>query len=322
MNKTGNILFINTFKEECGIHQYGLNIFKALTLHKENLEFNYTYATPKSLVEFRNLLSQGDYKAVIVNYVSIIFPWLNSFNKSEFPNTKFIDIIHEQTKQHHKTFFSNYFFDFSFFASPLAQVEAGLFKLPRLIPEITSNVFKEPTHITVGSFGFGIMDRGWLQTIDRVQEEFDQANIVFHMPFNTVVDPGGNYHAKHTAAACRTRPLKPGVTLSIEHGFLSTEDMVSWLSRNTINLFLYQEKTPKGISSTIDFALAANRPIGISSSPMFRHLVEVEPAINVEKNTLKSIIERGPSILDKYREDWNSKTFTAYLDTQLKLNIL
>ena len=314
-----NILLINTSKKECGIHQYGLNVFKALEENQDKLEFNYFYGAPASAQEFILLLDQRYYKAVIINYVGAVMPWLKSFNYKAYKNTSFIDLIHEGIHLDHKNSFADYYFDFTLYASPLDRNEPNVFKLPRVLPKSSSTLFNNlPTKPRIGSFGFGILDRGWLQVIEKVQDEFEEADIVFQMPFNSVVDPNGSYYARNTAHRCGQVKLKPSITLNISHNFLEPVEVVNWLANNTINLFLYQETNPKGISSTIDFALASNRPIGISSSPMFKHLSDVEPLINTDKNKITDIISRGPAVLDNYRKIWSSLAFSNYLDSLLK----
>lgn len=317
MTKSGNILLINTSKKECGIHQYGLNVFKALEENQNKLYFNYFYGAPVSKQEFIVMIQQRDYTAIIINYVGAVMPWLKTFNPRQYKNTFFIDLIHEGTHLNHKNSFVDYYFDFTLYASPLDRNETNVFKLPRVLPKGT--IYNRlPEKIRVGSFGFGILDRGWLQVIEKVQKEFDEANIVFQMPFNSVVDPNGLHYALNTAHLCKQVKLKPDITLTISHNFLEPYEVVNWLSGNTINLFLYQEQNSKGISSTIDFALASKRPIGISSSPMFKHLSDVEPLINADKNKIVDIIQRGPSILDNYRNIWSSTSFSNYLDSMLR----
>lgn len=48
--------------------------------------------------------------------------------------------------------------------------------------------------------------------------------------------------------------------------------MKNYVNLLQINLFLYDTMPGRGISSTIDFALSTNTPIGISDSYMFRHI--------------------------------------------------
>ena len=74
-------------------------------------------------------------------------------------------------------------------------------------------------------------------------------------------------------------------------------------------MFLYQDKSKKTISSATDFALAAKRPFGINSSPMYAHFSAIESLINVEKNNLIDIINRGTTILEPYYQKWNRDSF-------------
>jgi len=59
------------------------------------------------------------------------------------------------------------------------------------------------------------------------------------------------------------------------------------------------------MSSTIDIAMAVQRPIAISDGIMFRHLLDVEPSICVTKNSLKTIIQNGFTPLQKHYNEWS-----------------
>lgn len=308
------VLFINTHARQCGIYLFGFNIGKALTSYQQGSN-TYYYAEPKSLTEFETIKNTYDPDVIIVNYVREQFPWLSSYYPVD--SRTYINILHENTIDTLKSFFSKYYFKYTLQANPLPTAEENVFSLPRLLPDINTKPFIEKNPITIGSIGFGVLDRGWLQVIDKVQQEYDEANIKFQMPFNSVVDPKGEQFTLKTAAMCKSKILKPGISLSINHRFLEVEEAVNWLSENTINLALYQEQTKKGISSQIDFALAANRPLGISSSPMFDHLSDVRDLICVDSNSIESIVKLGTSVLDPYRKIWCKESFCRQVDAIL-----
>jgi hypothetical protein len=64
------------------------------------------------------------------------------------------------------------------------------------------------------------------------------------------------------------------------------------LSESDINIFPYDLMPERSLSSTIDFALSVNKPIGITNSAMFRHVYN--ESIDVDKTPIKEIIENGP----------------------------
>ena len=111
--------------------------------------------------------------------------------------------------------------------------------------------------------------------------------------------------AEDVIHACRAAVTKPGIELRITHDFLEERELVAFLASNTLNAFLYSDKNAKGLSSCIDFALAAKRPIAITKSPMFQHLSHMNPPIFVEDRTLKEIASDGAERFSALREAWS-----------------
>ena len=69
---------------------------------------------------------------------------------------------------------------------------------------------------------------------------------------------------------------------------------------------MYEDKSGRGLSSAVDLALAAGRPIAVSDCPMFRHMLAHHPQLNADKNTLSSIIEYGFKPLESMVTAWDS----------------
>ena len=314
------ILFLNSVDKECGIYQFGLNIAKVITSYN----FKYITASYSELVDMGSLnqdINRIHPDIIILNYVHLKHHWLLSCNI----NTPiiFIDIIHE--KPEYVNYRQNNVFKSHIIATPSIDglgLDSSFFSLPRLLPEFNTETYIEQSIPSIGCFSFGIIDRGWIQAIDIANRDFTKAVIKFHMPFNRIVDPDGKIHALKTAEICRNRYLKNGITLEIDHTFLPAEEVVRKLGQNTINIFLYHPKENKGVSSSIDFALAAKRPIAINSSPMYSHLSSIEPLINVEKNTLLDIIKRGTTILEPFYLKWNKDSFCQSFETTITNIIL
>lgn len=107
---------------------------------------------------------------------------------------------------------------------------------------------------------------------------------------------------------CKQLIKKTGITLTITHDFLEQGEILDFLAQNSINVFLYQDKTNRGLSSTPDYALAVDRPLAISDSIMFRHLHAVSPSIVYGQSTLKQIIKNGIAPLKGIQSDWNHIT--------------
>ena len=101
--------------------------------------------------------------------------------------------------------------------------------------------------------------------------------------------------------ACQNKITKTNVQLEMTHNFFSEDELLAFLSQNTINAFLYEGGADRGLSSCTDYALASGRPIAISRTPMFRHLHGINPSICVEDRTLCAIAASGTTALDSHR---------------------
>jgi SAM-dependent methyltransferase len=98
------------------------------------------------------------------------------------------------------------------------------------------------------------------------------------------------------------------VDLEVTTHFMTDEELMVWLADSSLCAFLYEDPKPgawRGLSSVLDYALAANVPIAVSRSPMFRHVTRAEPSVCIEDRTLKGIMESGTTVLDVYRERWS-----------------
>lgn len=102
--------------------------------------------------------------------------------------------------------------------------------------------------------------------------------------------------------------------MHISHDFLSREQLLNFLAGNTLNAFFYDVHKRRGISSTIENALAVDRPLAITRCGMFRHVSSASPSICIEDNSLKEIIRNGTKPLARFREDWTQARFLGSLE--------
>ena len=89
----------------------------------------------------------------------------------------------------------------------------------------------------------------------------------------------------------------------ITNEFFSEEEILFFLHSNTMNIFLYDTMTGKGISSVIDYALSVKKPIGISDSYMFRHIYTDE--ICLYKRTIADCMAAAPAHLHRFLEEYS-----------------
>ena len=299
-----DVLFVNHPAAQCGVHQYGLNIATQL---RAIAGVRLHYQTASSANDFIEAYKSLRPAAVIVNHFDATMPWFTPevAREIEVPRLGF---LHEMTPDGVESL-DNSLFDVHLVSDPTDRSSRpDVFHSPRLLPDFC-NYAAEPIVPTFGSFGFGIANKGFEECIDRIQAEYDEARIIFQMPFNDVVDRSGAHHAQAPAERCRKRVLKPGITLEIHHSFLKTRALLKFLGSNTANIFLYDESLHRGLSSVLEFAVAARRPLVINRCQMFRHVSSLVPGVSLHDRTIREIVAEGITPLVPLYNEWSAAMF-------------
>lgn len=322
MNKS--ILFVTHKPRQCGVYEFGKKIFNAVST---SIKYNFIKAECESLSELLDGVTKNNPAAIIYNYHPSVMPWLSTKiskglyrnNVSDTNGLQF-GIIHEITQEVADTATAyrnkivtgpsekrlNSLFDFYIAPDPtLLLKNPYVFKTGRLVPAY--NKFLPPPLITtIGSFGFGTPNKGFDKLVQRVQQEFDNAVIRLNIPAASYGDASGS-NAKKIADACWKIITKPGIRLEITHDFLDDEQLLDFLARNSLNVFMYEDKHGRGISSTVDNALAVKRPVAVSRCPMFRHILAARPSVCTEDSPLQTILSNGFESLAEISKDWNAE---------------
>ena len=293
------VLFVSHAEKRCGVYQYGFNIANAL---RKSTKYSFEYLECSNSDDLINGVTNIKPSAIIYNYYPTTLPWLNKniISKIQVPH---LGIIHEVTQSVADSLY-NELFDYHIAPDPTLLLKNSIvFKTGRLIPDYI-NTFESRQIPTIGSFGFGLQGKGFEQLIANVQQEYNEAEIRLHIPFAAFGDPDGE-KALTIARYCQSLVVKTGIKLSITHAFLSQDELLNFLAKNTLNAFFYEKNDGRGISSVIDYALAVQRPIAITRSTMFRHILGASPSICIEDSTLKEIIANGITPLKYFCKDWN-----------------
>ena len=295
------IVFVNHKKTQCGVYEFGRNIGAAL----KKSAYSFLYYECDSNEELQAVLSKEKPRLIIYNYHPSTLSWLNAdvTRKIKCPQ---IGMIHEVTQEIADTA-NNDLFNFHLAHDPtLLLKNPSVFKAGRLIPPYKNEFPISPIPI-IGSFGFGTGGKGFDKIIELVQKEYDEAIIRFNIPFAAFGDADGK-NARLIAENCRRALVKPNIKLEVSHEFLEQRQLLDFIARNTVNLFLYeQQEIPRGISSVIDLALAVRRPVAVSFNTMFRHILDAKPSVCVENNSLSNIIENGVAPLERYYGEWSEE---------------
>jgi hypothetical protein len=316
-----NILFVSHKKSQCGVYEFGKSITDILQYSKK---YQFIRVECSSLDELHSEINKNSPIAIIYNYMPSVLPWVATriipkmLYKSNITdiNIPQIGIIHEITQTvadeatNRKYQFIvgkkliNSVFDYYIAPDPTLLLKNDIvFKTGRLVPSY-QNKFTVPLKPTIGSFGFGTHWKGFEEIVQLVQQEFDDAIIRFNIPSADFADKNGN-SAKNIAEECKALITKPNIKLVITHGYMDKKTMLDFLAQNTINVFLYKSNNNRGVSSTLDNALAVQRPIAVSDVVMFRHVLDIRPSICVSQNSLKEIIQNGFTPLQKRYSEWS-----------------
>lgn len=321
MNKV--VLFVTHNKHQCGVYEFGKNMFDAISASKK---FDFIKVECNSLEDLKLAITNNNPSIIIYNYHPSVMPWLCSkISKGVYKNNIAalkqiqIGIIHEITQQIADTATDyrnkiilggsekklNSLFDYYVAADPTLLLKNRIvFKTGRLIPFYENNI-AAPTGIVIGSFGFATPKKGFEKLVAKVQEEFDEATIKINMPAAFFGDAEG-IMAKKVAENCKNIITKPGIKLEVSHDYLTEFQLLNFLAGSSLNVFMYEDKTGRGISSATDNALAVKRPVAVSDCLMFRHLLNECPEICADNYTFKEILSVGFSPLEKITKDWNA----------------
>lgn len=300
------ILFVSHTARQCGVHEYGLNITDVL---QSCAQYSFVYAECSTPQELLATVESVRPAAIIYNYYPTTLPWFNKELLGTL-NVPHLGIMHEVTQQNADRADTS-LFDYHIAPDPtLVMTNRIVFKTGRVIPSYT-NRFDLPAVTTIGSFGFATAGKGFEQLVSAVQEEFDQAIIRLHIPAGDFADSD----CQELVRRCQGLIVKDGITLVASHDFLEKGRLLDFLAQNTLNAFFYEKHEGRGISSTVEHALAVRRPIALTRSTMFRHVLTgpAESSICVEANaeaglpaaSLRQIIDNGIEPLLPFYSDWD-----------------
>ncbi len=290
-------LLVSLNEKNCGVYQYGELVADTLGMHHiavssvDELALKCFELNPKTLV-------WNWHPATL--YAANITP--KTLKNSGFKSAINICLMHEFDPEVIK----GDDFDATGFSDPSCGYRhEKFFRLPRIVPEIERGHLALPADPVIGSFGVGLPHKGYDRVAELTKKSFTHATIRLHIPRFWAADPDG----ANAARIVRDVMEIVGPNYRVEHTdtWLSRNELISWLSVNTINLLPYPSNPHSGISSSTDLAIACGRPFGITRSGLFKHLHHLP--INVDACTLEEIINLDPKIFEELRQEWSPKRF-------------
>jgi SAM-dependent methyltransferase len=296
-------LFVSHRGRQCGVHHFGVRLFAALA-GAGKLDWHYVEAADAE--ELKSELARHAPNIVLFNHHPTTLPFLTDEVLAGVNATTF-GILHEAAQETVERL-DDIAFDYLLCADPtMTPRDPRILPVPRFVPHPIAELPPVPDVFTVGSFGFGTPGKGFGRLCSLVNEQFDVARIRINIPphDNPAIVPPALLHT--TLAECHSAVTKPGIALEITDHFFDDAALLAFLAESTINVFLYDPQQGRGISSCIDHALAARRPIAVSESGMFRNLHGLNPTIIAARRPLRAIAADGfaplAHLLEAYRPE-------------------
>jgi hypothetical protein len=303
-------------KAACGIGLIGKLLGESLVKSKK-YRFEVLYTDSEKDLEDKIVATSP--AAIIYNYHSHTTPWVhNPTLRKRFSNIVHIMLHHDIHQQIIDSYSARKYFGFKYLvtADPTLKGNDNVFLVNRLIPPHQPKSYIDKGIPIIGFQGFGPRHKGIHKIAEKVQEEFDEAVIRLHIPFSFYGDPEGN-EARKRVAEVRDIIKKPGIKVEASHDLLSTDEIVKFLSENTINCYFYDYLPGAGLASSPDYALAARRPLAVTKSHQLRNFIGLNPSICIEDNSLKDIISFGLKPLEKLHNSYTEESVLRDYETML-----
>lgn len=304
-----NILIINHSEKQCGVYQYGKRVGNVL---EKSTNHQFVYLELNSHKDLDDKIVEYNPHAIIYNWTGGTMSWVT-------PET--VDVLRNKNiKQFllvHNLGYAT-FFDYYLHQHPYWKLtDDRNFAIPRPLPfYVKRNIEKSKNTIRIGSFGFGLLNKYYNEICRIVNDQFDNVNVELRLHLTTGTFAGATQNIPLVSQMCRQNITKSNISLNITTDFISDDELLDFLANNDLNIFFYENySTYNGISSVIDYALSVQKPIAINKSSMYEHLLDVNPSICVEDNSLPTIINNGFAPLQEKYNSWTNEKFIHTLET-------
>jgi hypothetical protein len=286
----------------CGIFQY-VNAL-AEVFNSESKKYNFLVLMADSKEEAENLILQHQPHAVIYNYHPSTLSWIDSgftrLMKNQLGLKQVMIVGHESSAQYVGV--DDYIFTDPRINIDQVNVHSGV----PTIMYYDDIVYSPPSWpLKIGTSGIS----GWTKNIPKmigmINEQITEDVIVnLHMVDGRYVDPTGRT-TQEIMNLCNSI-AKSNIQINLNRTLMPKKDLIRWLNHNDINLYMYNSGATLGVSSSINNALSAKKPFGVNGDHLFSHVRR--DYNDIEKVSIKSIIETGIEPHKEFYDQWNPKT--------------
>jgi hypothetical protein len=266
------ILVVNhAHSSVCGIHALGGRLHDCLV---RSTMFEMGYAECSDGDTYRAAANAFEPDVIIVNYRADLTPWSPAY--AYVPTFAVAHQYEAATIDAYAHGLLASGFDYVLALDPdIHPSDPRVFPVGRPIPEtVEDRTIGTEWAARVGSFGFAFPHKGFATVAAEINAELDEATYELHMPeafFNGA--QGASLYTAGIVAACEAELTKPGVHLHHTSEHLLERELVMRLAANDVNCLFYAPGQPDaGLSSAIDYLVAARRPIFVTDCAMFRHV--------------------------------------------------
>jgi hypothetical protein len=291
------ILYVNSREPACGVGQWGK---RTMQVGMKSTQYQSYYIDIDRVEELHHWINELAPAAIVYNYYPGTMGWLSaSVINSYRHRCKQLGMFHEVP-------IDSLGFDLMLHQDPTNE-DTRYVNLTRQIPDYGRKAPYLPGDIIISSFGFGLGGKGFTRLVEIAAQQCPGCTVRLNIPFAAFGDSTGQ-GARQWADACRQLLSADATTkLVITHELWPEEQLVQWLGESTINCFFYDQNYGRGISGTLDYSLAARRPIAITKSWQFKHVWSVDDSFLIENKTLPEIIAMGTQHLDKFHVMWSEE---------------
>lgn len=324
------IAFITNSAERCGIHQYGASVHRVLTgSDKHQYQFvptplAWSPGNTMSNSEWVHWLRGLDCDVILYNHCPTTMGWLDDDIVAGVNKPQFLITGHDEFKtmpgiKHH--FVTNPLFKSTSTHSAMLRPLVLDHELEYTLP---GDVIK------VGTFGLAYTSKNLPLLVKYVNDSFPSTQQV-ELNIHTIVGEyvqGSEQQLEYAVRTCRAW-AGSNIKLNITTNFIETlDEVIAYLNHNDINVFMYNDEPNRfAVSSALDLALSAHKPIAITRSSMFQHANHVEDII-VDKdefqhstgkrfNWLPDILKLGTAPLEEFYTNWAPSKFRNVIEGKI-----
>jgi hypothetical protein len=300
-------LFVNSKKATCSIYESGLMIYDTLKRSsKYGLRYFETTRMPNTPKNSEEYIPNG-YDFYVIN-------WHFSTNKvpksvlQKLSGIKIAPVL-EVGVTDTFVYTDRSLFDAYLILDPTKQPERNSYIFGRPL-ELAENIKPQLEKLSFGSFGLHIPGKRF-EDIIKVATDLNEDCIV-----RINIWQGVYVFNMHLSATFDTwRKLAgPKVDLRLTSNYMDKQELISWCSEHSLNVFPYYRDAP-GLAATTDQAIASGRALAVTYCSTFRHLF---PYISYfPKQSYLELIESTPPGVKQMQIDWHPDKFVEKFEEVL-----